>query len=284
MSERRACLVLGVDRSSIRYHSRRPDDAEVRLRLRDLAAERRRFGYRRLGVMLEREGIAMNHKKLLRLYREEGLAVRRRRGRKRALGTRAPAALPQGPNQRWSLDFVSDALSDGRRFRILAVVDDFSRECLCLVADTSLSGARVCRELNAVIEARGKPLMIVSDNGTEFTSNAVLRWTQDQQIAWHYIAPGKPTQNAFVESFNSRLRDECLNETLFTSLGHARHELAAWRHDYNHVRPHSSLDDATPAEVGREFSTQPSPGRTPETVAFIARPGHQSREALLSTG
>lgn len=247
MSERRACLILGVDRSSIRYHSRRPDDAEARRRLRTLAAERRRFGYRRLGVMLEREGMAMNHKKLLRLYREEGLAVRRRRGRKRALGTRAPAALPQGPNQRWSLDFVSDALSDGRRFRILAVVDDFSRECLCLVADTSLSGARVCRELDAIIKVRGKPLIIVSDNGTELTSNAVLRWTQDRRIAWHYIAPGKPTQNAFVDSFNGRLRDECLNETLFTSLGHARHELAGWRYDYNHVRPHSSLGGATPA-------------------------------------
>jgi putative transposase len=207
VSERRACQVLGADRSTVRYRSVRPPDTEIRTRLRDLAVERRRFGYRRLGNLLEREGMALNHKKLLRLYREEKLTVRRRSGRKRALGTRAPMTIPQGPNQRWSLDFVSDALSDGRRFRILAVVDDFSRECLCLIADTSLSGARVCRELDTVISQRGKPLMCVSDNGTELTSTAVLKWAQDRAVEWHYTAPGKPTQNAFVESFNGRLRD-----------------------------------------------------------------------------
>src|SRR5690606_31957023 len=143
--------------------------------------------------------------------------------------------LPQGPNQRWSLDFVSDSLTDGRRFRILAVVDDFSRECLCLVADTSLSGARVARELDAVIAARGRPMVCVSDNGTELTGMAILRWSQERQVEWHYIAPGKPQQNGFIESFNGRLRDELLNETLFTSLNQARAELATWRHDYNTV-------------------------------------------------
>jgi putative transposase len=192
--------------------------------------------------------------------------VRRRGGRKRALGTRAPMALPQAPNQRWSLDFVSDALADGRRFRILAVVDDFSRECLALVADTSLPGARVARELDALIIHRARPLVCVSDNGTELTSNAILKWSQEQQVDWHYIAPGKPQQNAFAESFIGRLRDECLNETLFTSLAHARAVLARWRADYNHVRPHSAHGGATPAEVG----TRPAPTSEPKAVANTA--------------
>ncbi len=173
----------------------------------------------------------MNHKKLRRLYAEERLQVRRRGGRKRALGTRAPMPLPQGANQRWSLDFVSDAFSNGRRFRILAVVDDFTRECVALVADTSLSGARVTREMDTTIATRGRPLMCVSDNGTELTSMAILRWSQERRIEWHYIAPGKPQHNAFAESFIGRLRDECLNETLFSSLDHARAVLAAWRTD-----------------------------------------------------
>jgi len=206
-----------VSRRVARYRSRRPDDGAIRVRLRALAMERRRFGYRRLGYLLVREGIGVNHKKLFRLYTEEGLTVRCRRGRKRALGTRAPLALPQGPNQRWSLDFLTDAFSDGRRFRILAVVDDFTRECLALIADTSLSGVRVARELDAIIAGRGRPAMVVSDNGTELTSAAILRWCQERRVEWHYIAPGNPTQNAFIESFNGRLRDECLNETLFTS-------------------------------------------------------------------
>jgi putative transposase len=159
VSERRACSALGADRTSIRYRSSRPDDAVVRARLRELAAIRRRFGYRRLHILLTREGIVMNHKKLRRLYREERLQVRRRGGRKRALGTRAPMALPQGPNQRWSLDFLSDAFSDGRRFRILAIVDDFTRECLALIPDTSLPGRRVARELDALIASRCRPAM-----------------------------------------------------------------------------------------------------------------------------
>ena len=157
-------------------------------------------------------------------------------------------ATPQGPNQRWSLDFLSDAFTDGRRFRILSVVDDFTRECLALVADTSLGGQRVVRELEAVIIHRGRPAMCVSDNGTELTGVAILRWTQETPIAWHYIAPRKPQQNTFVESFNGRLRDELLNETLFTSLAQARAVLADWKHDYNTVRPHSALGNLPPAE------------------------------------
>jgi putative transposase len=246
-SQRRACQVIGADRTSIRYRSCKPDDGVIRGRLRELAAIRRRFGYRRLHLLLDREGLHMNHKKLRRLYAAERLQVRRRGGRKRALGTRAPMTLPQGPNQRWSLDFVSDTFTDSRRFRILAVVDDFTRECLCLVADTSLSGMRVARELDTVMAERGRPSLCVSDNGTEFTSTAILRWSQDTAIDWHYIAPGKPQQNAFVESFNGRLRDELLNETLFVSLDHAREALADWRDDYNTVRPHSAIGNLPPA-------------------------------------
>jgi putative transposase len=249
ISERRACTILGADRSAMRYRHRRPDDGAVRARLRSLAGERRRFGYRRLDVLLRREGIAMNHKKLRRLYREERLQVRRRGGRKRSLGMRAPLVLPERPNARWSLDFASDVLADGRRFRMLCVIDDFTRECLTVVADTSLSGARLTRELDAIVAIRGTPETIVSDNGTELTSMAVLRWSQERGVAWHYIAPGKPQQNAFAESFIGRLRDECLNETVFTSLRHARAVLAGWRRDYNEVRPHSALGGSAPSSI-----------------------------------
>jgi putative transposase len=250
ISERRACSIIGTDRSAVRYRRRRYDDAAARTRLKELAAQRRRFGWRRLKLLLEREGIHMNHKKLRRLYAEERLQVRRRGGRKRAIGTRAPMTLPQGPNQRWSLDFASDTLTDGRRFRILVVLDDFTRECLCLIPDTSLSGKRVARELDAIIARRAaQPLLCVSDNGTELTSTAILTWCQDRKVGWHYIAPGKPQQNAFAESFIGRLRDECLNETLFTSLRQARAMLAAWQRDYNHVRPHSAHGGEPPASV-----------------------------------
>ena len=253
-SERRACRLIGVDRTAFQYRRQRPEDASLRERLRALANERRRFGYRRLAVMLKRDGLRMNLKKVYRLYKEERLTVRKRGGRKRALGTRAPMTIPQGVNQRWSLDFVQDALDDGRRFRILNVVDDFTRECLASVLDTSLSGVRVVRELNQLCLSRGRPAMIVSDNGTELTSHAVLRWVEETGIEWHYIAPGKPVQNAFVESFNGRLRDECLNEHVFRSLYQARGIVEAWRIDYNTVRPHSSLGGLAPSV----FANRPS--------------------------
>lgn len=256
-SQRRACQLVGIAPKTYRYVSRRRDDGEVRVRLRALANERRRFGYRRLHILLAREGHRLNHKKLFRLYRAERLGVRRRGGRKRALGTRAPMALPQGKNQRWSLDFVSDALACGRRFRVLAVVDDFTRECLALVVDTSLSGLRVGRELDRIMALRGRPALIVSDNGTELTSHAMLRWQQERGVGWHYIAPGKPQQNGFVESFNGRFRDECLNEHLFGSLPAARRIIEAWRSDYNTARPHTSLNGLTPAA----FATRPASGQ-----------------------
>jgi putative transposase len=241
VSQRRACRAIEVDRALVRYRSRRPDDGAVRSRLRELAAVRRRFVWRRLRVLLSREGVHMNHKKLRRLYVEERLQVRRRIARKRAAIARVPLAPADGPNQRWSMDFLHDALSDGRRFRILAVVDDYTRENLCLVPDTSLPGGRVIRELEAVIAARGRPRQCVSDNGPEFNGLAMLRWAQALGLDWHYIEPGKPQQNAFIESFNGRLRDEFLNETLFTSLPQARLELDEWRRDYNTERPHSAL-------------------------------------------
>lgn len=253
VSQRRACQALTIDRSSVRYRSLRPDDGAAREAMKKVASERRRFGYRRIHVMLARQGIAMNQKKLRRLYREEKLQVRRRGGRKRALGTRRPMIVPDRANVRWSLDFVSDAFTNGRRFRVLAVVDDFTRECLALVADTSLSGARVARELDAIIAVRGKPDTIVSDNGTELTSMAILKWCEATRVEWHYIAPGKPMQNGFVESFNGRLRDECLNETLFSTLVEARVAIQLWKEDYNHQRPHSALGNVTPAEFASKM-------------------------------
>jgi putative transposase len=224
--------------------------------MKSIAAERRRFGYRRIHVMLQRQGIVMNQKKLRRLYREEKLQVRRRSGRKRALGTRRPMVLPNAANERWSLDFVSDAFMDSRRFRILAVVDDYTRECLALVADTSLSGRRVARELDGLIACRGRPHTIVSDNGTELTSMAILKWCQETDVEWHYIAPGKPTQNAFVESFNGSFRDECLNETLFSSLPEARAKITIWKEDYNSQRPHSALGNITPTEFASKITLE----------------------------
>ena len=176
MSERRACRVIDADRKSVRYRSTRDDDADLREKLRELANQRRRFGYRRLHILLRREGIMINRKKTQRLYKEEGLAVRRRRSRRRAVGTRAPAPVLALPNQRWSLDFAHDQMASGRRFRVLNVVDDVTRECLAAVPDTSISGRRVVRVLAELIAERGKPGMIVSDNGTELTSNAVLGW------------------------------------------------------------------------------------------------------------
>jgi putative transposase len=253
VSGRRAQRVVGLSRGTAHYRSRR-DDAALREAMQRLASERRRFGYRRLAIMLKREGHCYNLKKIYRLYKAEGLSVRRRKSRKRAVGTRLPLPHADKVNQIWSLDFVSDALSDGRRFRILGVMDQCSRECLVLAIDTSIGGSRVARELDRLIEKHGKPHCIISDNGTELTSRAVLQWAQDNSIEWHYITPGKPTENGYTESLNGKLRDECLNEHCFMTLAHARHLIEAWRQDYNTVRPHSRLNYQTPAEYAAAAS------------------------------
>jgi putative transposase len=258
-SQRRACRLVGVEPKTYRYRSRRNGDDPLRRRLQELAAERRRFGYRRLLILRRREGLLANHKRLYRIYTEERLTVRKRGGRKRALGSRAPMTVPQAANQRWSLDFASDVLDDGRRCRVLVVVDDFSRECLVLAVDSSLSGHRVARELDRLVELRGRPLQIVSDNGTELTSHAILRWQENRRVAWHYIAPGKPMQNGFVESLIGRLRDECLNEHLFRSLPAAQRTIELWRADYNTQRPHTSLGGLTPVAFANRSSLDYNP-------------------------
>ncbi len=290
MSERRACKTIGTCRMTMRYRTTRQDDTVLRQRMKAIALERRRFGYRRVHVLLKREGFLVNHKRLFRLYREERLTVRRRGGRKRALRTRAPMTVPTRPNDRWPLDFVSDQLTDGRRFRILAIVDDCTRECLALLADTSLSGARVGRELDRLTAERGKPRMIVSDNGSELTSNAILLWADTSKVEWHYIAPGKPMQNAFIESFNGRLRDELLNETLFSTLPQARIALGLWRSDYNGSRPHSRLSWQTPSAFAstfhprRDLVLRSANGSAPDPVAQPTKQAHSNYRSELTTG
>jgi putative transposase len=257
VSERRATRLLSVDRSAVRYQKKRKNDDTERALLRELAAERRRFGYRRLREMARRRGVVMNLKKVWRLYRELGLKMRRRGGRKRAIGTRAPLAKAVRPNAIWVLDFMSDTLETGRRFRIFNVEDQFTRRGLGVEIDTSLPGKRIARVLERLMAIWGKPAMIVSDNGTELTCNAMLKWTTENGIEWHYIAPGKPMQNGYMESFNGKLRDECLNEHVFGSLAEARRVIEAWRIDYNEVRPHSSLGYRTPEEFAAAWAIAP---------------------------
>jgi transposase InsO family protein len=268
MSERRACTLVAADRTMIRYRSRRPPETELRARLRELANQRRRFGYRRLFILLRREGEPSGVNRIYRLYREEGLTVRKRRARRRAVGTRAPILVEARVNARWSLDFVHDQFALGRRFRILNIVDDVTRECLAAIPDTSISGRRVARELTMLIKTRGKPQMIVSDNGTEFTSNAILGWATDHQVEWHYIVPGKPMQNGFVESFNGRMRDELLNESLFLDLDHSRQLIGDWVTDYNTARPHSALGYQTPVAYAEQLIA-PTGAKPAETLIAV---------------
>jgi putative transposase len=289
MSERRACSLIGADRSSVRYRHRRPDDRELREVLRGAAETHRRFGYRRLHVILRRDGHVLNRKRTQRLYREEGLSVRRRRSRKRAIGTRAPLVPPPPPNARWSVDFVQDQFADGRRFRILNVIDDVTKESLAAVVDTSISGRRVARELTALIERRGKPGVIVSDNGTEFTSNAILEWAEKMRVKWHYIAPGKPMQNGNCEAFNGRMRDELLNETLFFGLDHAREAVARWTLIYNTERPHSALGYQAPAVFAAKLTAMGDQLRASEQlrrspIAPSAQPRQIQPPTLVSAG
>ena len=253
MSERWARRTIGVDRTSVRYRRTKADDGELRACIKALAHDRRCFGYRRLHVLLRWEGVLVDRKRVHRIYQEERLMVRRPSGRKRALGFRAPMAALDRPNASWSLDFVHDQMTDGRRFRVLAVVDNSTRECPALVADTSISGVRVARELERIIARRGQPAAGTSDNGTELTPNAIQNWADERGVGWQYIEPGKPQQNAFSERFNGRPRDEILNETLFRWLPQARLAMDAWRTDYNTLRPHSKLRWLTAAGYAAQW-------------------------------
>lgn len=289
MSERRACSILSADRKMVRYRSRRPPETELRERLRSLANERRRFGYRRLFIMLRREGEPSGINRIYRLYREEGLGVRKRKGRKRAIGVRAPLLVEAKINARWSLDFVHDQMANGRRFRVLNITDDITHECLGAIPDTSISGHRVARELTTILERRGKPGMIVSDNGTEFTSHAIFAWARNHRIDWHYIMPGKPMQNGYVESFNGKMRDELLNETLFFSLDQVRKAIAEWVEDYNNRRPHSALAYQTPAAFAAKLTATGLHAALTDGSAFrpVAQPaqlGIQLPETLKAAG
>jgi putative transposase len=251
MSERQACRYIDANRRMIRYIRIPKDDGPLRARLEELAAERRRFGFRRLAVLIRRDGWIVNIKRILRVYREANLQVRKRLKRRVALGRGTPAPIVSTINERWSLDFVHDSLQSGRRIRTLNIVDDYTRECLAIEVDTSLSGGRVARALDAIGSVRGFPQTIVMDNGTELTSLAMACWARDRKVRLHFIQPGKPTQNAFVESFNGRFRDECLNEHEFANLAHARSIIESWRLDYNANRPHKSLQNQTPEEFAR---------------------------------
>ena len=254
LSQRRACGLMDLHRATCRYSRRRGEDGQLRARLRELAEARRRFGYRRLQVLLKREGWQVNHMRMYRLYVEEKLSLRRKRGRKRSQ-VRQPLPEAVAANQVWSVDFMSDALSSGRRFRILNVVDDYTRECLAIEVDTSLGAARVIRVLQELKQRRGLPRQIRSDNGPEFVSRAVDQWAYEQGLEWHTIQPGRPMENGYVESFNGRFRDECLNENWFRDLADARTKIAEWQQDYNQKRPHSSLQYRTPVEFAAQAAS-----------------------------
>jgi len=259
VSERRACGLMSIGRSSYRYRSRRNGWPGLRQRLVELASQRIRFGYRRLHVLLCREGFGVNHKRIYRMYRQEGLVVRRKKRKRRTSVARKPLVMPRRVNERWSMDFLSDYLADGRRLKVFSVLDDFSRESLALTVDTSITGGRVARVLDGLAARRGYPDGIVMDNGPEFTSRALDAWAYKHGVKLDFIEPGKPAQNAFAESFNGRFRDECLNQHWFIDMKDARQKIEVWRIDYNQVRPHGSLNKKTPEEFALQFSDPRSP-------------------------
>jgi putative transposase len=248
LSERRACGLVGIGRSTCRYQSGRNPATGVRERLRALAEQRRRFGYRRLTILLRREGLRVNHKRVYRLYREEGLAVRRRLRRRMHRTRTAPLPPATYLNQRWTMDFIEDQLVTGRKFRTFNVIDAFSRRGLVSEVDMSLPGSRVVEVLDRLADQRGRPEELVLDNGPEFIGSALAQWADSHGVRLHFITPGKPVQNAHIESFHGRFRDECLNESWFLTLADARRIIEAWRQDYNTMRPHSALGYLTPEE------------------------------------
>ncbi len=252
----RACGLIGISRSLYGYRSRRPKPEALATRIAAIAAEKRRYGYRRVYIRLRREGWKVNKKRVYRLYREAGLAVRRRKRKRIGLVERRPLPKPSAPNRSWSMDFIADGLSDGRRLRCLVIVDDFSRECLVIEVDTSLTGRRVAAVLDRLADLRGLPASITVDHGPEFEGQVLDEWAYRNGVRLAFIRPGKPVENAYVESFNGKFRDECLNEHWFTSMAHARQVIEAWRVEYNTERTHSSLGDITPEEFVAEHRRQ----------------------------
>lgn len=245
ISERRSCELAGVSRTAFRYQSIPRDDSALRSRLLKLATQHSSYGYLFLHRLLRTEGLVKNKKRTYRIYTEEGLQVRTKK-RKKLIRPRMPMLIPTAPNERWSMDFVSDQLSNGRRFRVLNVIDDFSREMVGQLVDVSIGGRQVARFLDFLIEQRGKPNQIICDNGPEFTCKAMFFWQKHSRVKLGFIQPGKPTQNAFIESLNGKFRNECLNQNWFRSIEEAKGVIRQWRDHYNTVRPHSSLNYMTP--------------------------------------
>ena len=247
-SIRKACLLVGLPRASYDYRPVKDRDDELREKIQELAHQRRRFGCPRIHLLLRREGLVVNHKRTERIYREEGLSLRKRKRKKTAALARVILPAPGRPNERWSMDFVTDSIVTGRCFRALVIVDDYSRECPVIEVDTSLGGARVVSVLERLAETRGLPEVITIDNGPEFAGKVLDEWAYRRGVKLNFIRPGKPIENAYAESFIGRLRDECLNENWFISVKHARGVIESWRIDYNESRPHTSLGGLTPRE------------------------------------
>ena len=239
---------MGLPRASYDYKPVVGHDDELREKIRELAIQRRRFGCPRIHLLLRREGLVINHKRTERLYRKEGLSLRKRKRKKTAAINRVILPAPERPNERWSMDFITDSIATGRRFRALVIIDNYSRECPVIEVDTSLGGRRVVGVLDRLAENKGLPEVITIDNGPEFTGRALDEWAYRHSVKLNFIRPGKPIENAYAESFNGRLRDECLNENWFISLNHAREVIENWRIDYNEGRPHTSLGGLTPKE------------------------------------
>ena len=268
-SERRACVIVGLCRSSCRYQAKPKNDNEIRRRLRELAEQRRKFGAPRLHTMLRREGHLINHKRTERIYREEGLSLRLKKRKKRISHLRVVMDKPERINQHWSMDFVSDSLYNGRRFRVLTVVDDLSRECPALEVDHSLPGQRVTKVLDRIAMTRGLPEVITVDNGPEFISKALDLWAYQNSVKLRFIQPGKPVQNAYIESFNGKFRDECLNDNVFVNLHSAQKIIETWRQDYNLERPHSSLNGMAPTEFARTFEKEQKTEKPKQELALV---------------